>query len=308
MVRSLGVALVACILVGCQPERPESPTKGHLQVLLAESAAPILLREVQAFEAVYGPHGATVDARIMSSREAVSRFVLDTIRLIISTVPLTPAEGDLVRRLGDLTAIAVAYDGVVAVVHHTNPVERLTTTELADILRGRVNRWEQLRNHGAKRGTIRLLLEDSSDVASFVERRLLHGSSVSASHRSAVGSLDLLRELSRTPDALGLVGLAWIDSAHVPAKPLEVAETEAHPDTLFAVPPESAGSYYSPHPANIYRSYYPLKRAIMLYAKSLRGDLASGFGTYVANKEGQRIFLEGGLVPGTQPIRLRGVR
>ena len=65
------------------------------------------------------------------------------------------------------------------------------------------------------------------------------------------------------------------------------------------------GKYSSPHPANVYRNYYPLKRAIYAYTFGPVASFASGFGTFVSNKEGQKLFLNRKIVPATQPIRLK---
>jgi hypothetical protein len=101
------------------------------------------------------------------------------------------------------------------------------------------------------------------------------------------------------------VGINWIDSARVAAKSLKLAETRQTTDTTHRVAPEAFGQYYSIHPAHIYRTYYPLKRSIYIYTYAHLGSIAGGFGTFIAGKDGQRLFLDRNIVPGTQPIRLR---
>ena len=307
IVRLLCILLLGCIFLGCPPEKAETPTKGRLHVLIAESAAPPLIREVDAFMAVYGPHGAEVTYEVVPSELAVSRFILDTTRLIFTTIPLTPQEEETVRRLaGSMTSITVAYDALTPVVHYRNPVERITTTDILRLLDGTVTRWEQLSNPRNKRGRITLALREPSDELVYLRSRLGLAGAVTRRRLSPGDNLDLLRSVLADENTLGIVGQSWIDSAHVPAKALEVAADAPLADTTYSIPSEAMGKFFAPHPAHIYRSYYPLKRSIIMYTKSLRGDLASGFGTFVANKEGQRIFLDAGLVPGTQPIRLRG--
>ena len=304
--RILLVCTLAASAAGCYPERKESPTTGELQVLIPESAAPPLIREVESFLGVYGPHGAHITYRVVRSQEAISRFILDTARLIFTTQPLSKAEEDLVRNTaGSLASIVVAYDGIVAAVHHKNPVERISAAEIRKIIAGSVTHWEDLQDHRGKRGRIVVIVEDSSDAEVYLEQNLLRGAPVSVNHRSAHGSLEVLRGVVSDENSLGFVGLSWIDSARVPAKLLEVSASGFDPDTVYAIPAEALGKFYGPHPAHIYRNYYPFKRGIHMYTKSLKGDLASGFGTFVAAKEGQRVFLETGLVPATQPIRLR---
>lgn len=305
--RSLLLIATSLLLTGCPPEKTESPTKGHLQVLVAESIAPPVLRQVDAFDKIYGAHGAHLRAEVVPAELAISRLILDTMRLIITPVPLTTEEETTVRQLaGSLSVIVVAYDAVSIVVHHRNAVNQITTDEVHDILTGRILRWEQLQHSNGRRGSIALHLQDSADVAAFLRTRLLDSRERFTAHRAWPEAIPLLKAVVADENAIGFVGQSWIDSARVPAKQLEVAAVEQPSDTSYALVPESIGKYFSPHPANVYRRYYPLYRKITMYTKSLRGDLAAGFGTFVANKEGQRIFLDAGLVPATQPIRLRG--
>ncbi len=307
--RTLFLIVLAAIFVGCPPEKTETPTKGHLQILVAESIAPPVLRQVVAFNSIYGSHGAELTAQVVPAELAISRLILDTTRLILTPIPLTPTEESTVRQLaGSLSVIVVAYDALSVVVHHRNPADRMSTAEVLAVLTGQIRRWEQLAHANGKRGSIALHLQDSADVAAYLRVRLLSPSDTFGPHRSWTDAIPLLRAIVADENAIGIVGQSWIDSARVPAKQLDIAATEQPADTTFALSPESIGKYFAPHPAHVYRNYYPFRRPITMYTKSLRGDLASGFGTFVANKEGQRIFLDAGFVPGTQPIRLRGGR
>lgn len=298
--------LILLLVGGCQPEPEHTATKGHLHILIGESVAPPILAEVREFLRLYEKNGAEISYDIVSSEYAVSRMVLDTAQMIFTTRRLAKEEHDLIARTaGGLVEIAVAYDGAVAVVHYKNPVEKMTLTEIRRILEGKLTRWEQLSQSNGRKGGITVFLQDSADVAQMLRVRFGGGFSFSPRIRRQLSELQILRSVTSDPASIGFVSLSWIDSVKVPAKALEISQTEAESDTSFHSPVESFGKFYAPHPAHIYRSYYPLKRTMFMYTRSSRGDIASGFGTFVANKEGQKIFLELGLVPGTQPIRLR---
>lgn len=302
----LFLVIVLCIALGCQPEKTETATKGNLHVLITESVAPALVEEVNSFMGIYAKNGANVTYTVTTSDEAIQRFLNDTIRCIFTTRPLTADE----RKTFDanpqeLVEIIIAYDGIAAVVHHKNPIEQMTTKEVEGILKGTITRWEQLSRSAKLKGRIEFFIQDSSDVTMYLHKRILHGTALhKAAHRTR-SSLQTLRSVVNEPLSIGFVGVDWIDSAKVPAKALELAETDQRADTTFKVPLESVGKFYSPHPAHVYRSYYPFKRAIYLYVRSRLGTISSGFSSYVANKDGQLIFLRRKLVPGTQPIRLR---
>ncbi len=300
---SIFLSAAFILLAGCYPENAESPLRGNLHVLIPESVAPALVQQVDAFQAVYGAKGANVTYSVVTSEEAIERFLRDTLRAFFSTRALSPEEKQRAEeQTGLVVELKIFYDGIAVVVHHKNPVERITTSELRGILGGTISKWDRLNDRGSMRGVIRVHVQEESDISSYVQGRF---PGLSVRKEGKESSLEILRAVARDPQAIGLVGLDWIDSAAVPAKVLEVAALQVDADTLFKPPVETIGKFYSPHPAHIYRSYYPLKRAVYFYSRSLRGDLSSGFAAFVGNKEGQRLFLERGLVPATQPIRLR---
>jgi len=301
----IAVTLSLCA-AACQPEQTQSPTKGTLELIIPESIEPVMMAEVNQFMDLYRQNGADIRTRIGTTESAIDAFVSGSLRLVFVTRALTEQEKARVRESSEtLVELAVAYDAVVAVNNVKNPADQITVAELRGILSGSITRWEKLSRSGGMRGAIRVYYEDSSDVSLYLRRRLLAGAPARGLFINTGSSLQTLRSVIQDRQSIGFVGVDWLDSAKVPAKVLEVAASRRDADTTYKPPVESIGRYYSVHPANVYRSYYPLKRTIYMYSRSARGDIATGFGTYVANKEGQRIFLNRNLVPGTQPIRLR---
>jgi len=298
--------VLAVVAAGCEPERTETVTKGQLFILAGESVGPAIILQAKEFMRLYEKNEVVVTYSLVPSDLAVSRFILDTVRMVFTARPFTPQEREAAEKtFGKFIEMAVAFDGVVAVVHHKNPIEQITVEDIRKILTGKITSWEQLSRHGKSRGFLRVVLQDSSDEWSYLRQRILSGKEITAKFTRTSTSLATLQKVVADPQAIGFVGLSWLDSAKVPAKVLEVACSTQDADTTFKPPVETVGKFYSPHPANIYRNYYPLKRGIYMYTRSLYGDVGSGFGTFVANKEGQKLFLDRGLVPGTQPIRLK---
>jgi len=180
----------------------------------------------------------------------------------------------------------------------------MTVRQIQDVLNGRVATWNEL-GRPRRDGRIHVMLEDSSDVSMYLSRRLLGGKEISARFRHTSSSRQTLQEVADDSLSLGFVGLNWFDSAGTRIKILALAADSSVADTSFKPPPESIGHAYSPHPAHLYLNYYPLKRAIFVYARTTPGDFATGFASYLASPAGQRIFLNEGLVPGTQKIVLK---
>jgi len=298
--------LLAVLAFSCGPCDEETATRGHLRVLIAESVAPVVVQEVNRFLGLYASHGADVKYTIMQSREINDRFVNDTARVIITTIPLTNKEKEEVRKTTDnLVEIKLAYDGVVAIVQKSNARKDFTLEQIRSILDGRFSTWEHVGRPSLGGGRIHLYLQDSSDVSQYLAERLLDGNPINASFRRTTSSSQTVEDVTRDRDAIGFVGLNWIDSVDGTIKVLSLRADSTLADTTFRPPKESVGNAYSPHPAYIYLNYYPMKRAIYVYSRTTPGDFATGFTSFLASPEGQRIFLNAGLVPGTQQIVLK---
>jgi len=154
------------------------------------------------------------------------------------------------------------------------------------------------------KGTLKIYCQDSSDVTEFFQERLRVHGGISAKFIHTQSDIQTLQLVEKDPLAIGFVALVWMGSEKPAVKKINLGRTHEDTDTTFAPPSESIGNFFSPHPANIYRNYYPLKRAIYMYTKG-QVNLATGFGTYVATPDGQKIFLKYGLLPGTQKIKLK---
>jgi phosphate transport system substrate-binding protein len=53
---------------------------------------------------------------------------------------------------------------------------------------------------------------------------------------------------------------------------------------------------------------YPFLRDLYIVSREARAGLGTGFATYVASDDGQRIILRSGLMPATQPVRVIEVK
>ena len=294
------------LLCSCGPKQDETATKGHLRVLVSESVAPVFEQEVRKFLSLYQAHGADVTYTVVTSRIANDRFVNDSLRCIVTAFPLTVAEKDRIKKTTDyFVEIVLAYDGVVAVVQSHNSLKELSLQQIRNILLGKITRWEQIDRSATVHGKIRLVLEDSSDVSTYLSSRLLNGAEIKADFQPTQSSDQTLQGIFSEPRALGFVALNWMAKPNAKLKILPLAADSILADTAFKPPPESIGNAYSPHPAHIYLNYYPMKRAVYVYSKTTAGDFATGFTSFLASPEGQKIFLEEGMVPGTQKIVLK---
>ena len=303
--RILFLVILIALFTGCDREEKETTTKGNLHLFIPASIAPVMIDEVNEFMNLYSPNGARITYTIVSSKIAVNHFVQDTARIVFIPRQLTQAEKDQAKKNSDnLNELVIAYDGIVAVVNPQNKIEQITTTEIYKILSGAITRWDQLATAMPVKGDIKIYCQDSSDVTEYLIQRLLKQSKISSKLIHTISDLQTLQSVEKEPLSIGFAALGWIDSVKPAVKVLNLGRTKEDTDTTNSSPAETIGSFYSPHPANIFRNYYPLKRAIYMYTRT-QLDLAAGFGTYAATAEGQKLFLKRGLLPGTQRIKLK---
>ena len=283
-------------------DNEETTTKGNLHLYLTESTSPAMIDEVNAFLNLYKEGGANISYNVVSENTALKHFIEDTSRMIVLTRPLSSDEKERTKNKNDdLIETIIGYDGIVAVVHPTNPVTQLTTTEIKNILTGTVTRWNDLTNGKKAKGKIKIYLQDSSEISSYLAKRL--HTQLTSKFIKTSSEIQTLNAVLHDPSAIGFVTPAWLDSTKSTAKVLELGRTREDADTSFVAQDKTDGIYFSPHPAYLYRNDYPLKRAIYMYTYTV-GDLANGFGAFVASSQGQKLFLQRGIFPGTQKIHL----
>jgi|WetSurMetagenome_2_1015567.scaffolds.fasta_scaffold10817_2 phosphate transport system substrate-binding protein len=293
-------------VLGCNSQPEETTTRGNLHVFIPEPFTPVLKDEVNQFLSLYSQNGAKITYAIVRSETAARHFVFDSARIAFLPRPFTQAEKEHIAQNTSqhLNELIIAYDGIAAIVNNRNKMENLTTTDLQKILTGRITRWEQIVTAKPEKGVIKIYYQDSSDIADYMTNRLMKKAGITAKVTYTTSDLQTFQSIEKDPLSIGLVALAWIDSAKSTAKILNCGRTKEDTDTTFAPPADAIGKFFSPNPAYIYLNYYPLKRAIYMYTYA-QVNLAAGFGTYVATSAGQKLFLNHGLLPGTQKIKLR---
>jgi|SRR5689334_12221871 len=292
----LGVGLLALLAAGgCETERKETPTKGSVTVAVSESIAPVMEIERRKFEELYpDAHVAFVTG---TTRGMMTRFFNDTIRVIASARPFD-AEERAVAKQHNITIgeYRVAIDAIAILVNDANPVTQLRTTQLDSLLRGVTTKWKDA---GGSSAAVALCLPDPNS-ANFevVGAKVLHGGRYATPAKVAATTREMLDYVERTPNALGMAGIAWLGEKGEHVRVLELMDPFA-PDSLGI-----AGQYFGPHQAHIYRGYYPLTRDVYIYSRTDNYGPAAGFLSFVASAPGQKIILNTGLVPATMPIRL----
>jgi hypothetical protein len=197
-----------------------------------------------------------------------NRVVLDTggtCDVRFSTTPETPDD-------------VIAHDAIVAIVNPSNPVARISETELRLIFSGSVHDWSEL---GMPPGAIvPILPEAGTDEAKALESSLFFGFTIDRTVKRGRSSAAVARTVTgpdpASRNAIGLVAFSQAGSAKV--VPLA----------------------YLPAPSvvSIAAGRYPYTLPIAVRAASAHSAaVAAGFLSYARSSEGAAILMQDGLVP-----------
>ena len=152
--------------------------------------------------------------RNRTSDEGFADLLANEADIVMSTREIRPDERQLIQDtgLGDLTAAnrsrVLALDGLVAVVHESNPVNAIAPAQLAQVLAGRIENWTEL---GGPDAPISVHLVDAkTGISQAIEDQVL-----SVARMGASPSIDRLADVDAVTDAvrrdpfgLGIVGFA----------------------------------------------------------------------------------------------------
>lgn len=179
----------------------------------------------------------------------------------------------------------VAWDGVAVIVNPANPVCRVTLEQLSDLFQGKITNWRELGGRDAP--VVLLARETSSGTHAFFKKRVLQlggkrkGADYAAAAILSTSSQTIHDEVASNPNAVGYVGLAYIEED---VKALAVAET-----------PE--GPFVAPTVETVMNRTYPISRPLYVYTDGAPEGATKEFLEFALSPAGQALVTDMGFVP-----------
>lgn len=283
--------VLSAIAISCAPEKQETTTAGKLNIVSDESIAPCL--DIQAKEFMRIWKGAELTNERELTRKAVERFVNKDTRFVVLSRTLNAEELAAINE-ADLTYVhkPIAYDAMCFIVNPKNPVVKLKTEQLREILAGRIKNWEQV---GGKNQPIQLFLMSRNDgQRDFLKDSLLRQDDFPSDAYPCSTATQMKDLVLKFEGALGYAGMAHVRNALNPS----ARDTSAY--KVLSLAPEGDTTYYLPMQEHVYKHRYPLVNTVYyLYLKS--DKLPLGFAAFLS-KEGQKVFQRVGAVPFEPPM------
>ena len=109
--------------------------------------------------------------------------------------------------------------------------------------------------------------------------------------------------VSQNKNAIGVISVNWISDRDDPGVNAFLQKVKV----VALSPPDTsadAGSYFKPYQAYVYLKQYPLIRDVYIINREGRNGLGTGFASFIAGDQGQRLLKLMGMLPATMPVRL----
>lgn len=281
-------------------------TSGVIEIAADESFQPIVQEEIDVFEGQFPLAG--IVPRYTTEVEAVNLFLKDSVRLAITTRPLTEEEmNSFHSRKFFPREIELATDGLALIVNRRNPDSLMSVRNLRRILTGEVQHWKELYPSSGL-GRIRVVFDNKNSgtvrfaVDSICRDKPLSARDVKALHTNP----QVIDYVARTPGAMGIVGVNWLGNKGDTTR-LSFRD-EVRVLAVSAADVATPANSYKPYQAYLFYGDYPLARSVYILLNDPRNALPWGFASFLTSGRGQRVILKSGLVPATQPVRVVDVK
>ena len=297
------LAVVATVAIRCTNGGTvieETPTSGNIKLLADESFQPIVNSELATFTGLY--KRAKITPTFVPEKDLITAFLKDSARIVATSWETTEEQKKL---LFDTQIVvrttAVAYDAIALVLNKENKDSLFTYQNVNDMFTGKISSWKDI-NKNSELGDFVIVFdnEKSANIRYFKELFKLNDA-LPSNFYSVKSNAEVIDYVSKNKGAIGLVSVNWIiDKRDSTSR----AYSQKIKRAAVSHPYLSPGIYSMPDQGSIYDKSYPFTRTINIVSRETFRGLGSGFTSWFAAEQGQRIVLKSGLVPATMPIRL----
>ncbi len=307
----LSIALSALLSMGlgsCRKDPTNTSSSGLATIVCDDSFENIMNQEIDVFE--YNCKGnANIIPYYVSEKACVDSLLDLKTKTIVITRELNEKEkAYLEGQNRHPRSNRIAVDAIALIVNPQNTVEMLSVSEIADILTGKVTRWDEL--EPSKFGEIQVVFDnEGSSTVKYMRDSVMDGKPFGPNVYAQNSSQEVFRQVQMRKNAIGVIGVSWI-SADMRTRDLpreERIKSLSEQDTtvtefdanvkVLKVRRDDSLKAYKPYQAYIYDGNYPLYRSIYMITTGVNGSLSHGFYSFVTGTIGQKIIQRTGVLP-----------
>jgi len=273
-------------------EKPDTPRRGTIIISADESFKPIVDELIRVYES--NKPNTHIHVHYKPEAECFKDFAVDSVRMIISTRRPNSDEKDIMVDSLKVSpeSLVVAKDAVAVILNPASTDTAFTMADIRAILQGKFTKNLIPVFDGVK----------ATSTVRFAIDSILHGDTLSSKVVAARSSEEVIDYVSKTPDAIGFIGISWIGN-----KDDEQQLSFLKKVKMALIESKYKGvGYVKAYQQNIYTMSYPMVRDLVYTLKENYKGLGFGFAQFMSGDIGQLIFRRAYLVP--QVLKNFGIR
>ena len=312
-------ALAACSGGSEKKGATSTSTSGLATIACDQTFQNIISQEIDVFEYQYP--NANIMPWYLYESSCIDSLLDFSTKLAVISRPLSEKEVSYLKsNKRAVRQSRIAVDALALIVNPANPVEILSVNEIADILRGKQQRWDEIEVMPKGFDSIKVVFDDQGSSLVKYMRDSIMGGDHFGPNIFVQGSPDAVFEaVARNRNAIGVLGVSWISadmrSRERSREEIAAAIERNDVDSLvfdssvkvLKVRGRDEVTAYKPYQQYIYEGSYPLYRSIWMISTGAGGTLSHGFYSFVTGFNGQKIIQMTGILPATLHPRMVNV-
>jgi phosphate transport system substrate-binding protein len=297
------LALISALVYwGCNYGNVKSVTTiGETSIEVDESISPVVKKEADEFMRLNNE--SKINMKIKTSSEVTADLLNGDIKTIIVSRDFNENEKEHIQKFKiDMKRNVFAVDAIGVIVNKENPVGKLNYRELKGIFTGETQDWKNLEgdNKDVYKGKIKVFIaRGNAAIHDIFKDKVLAGSEYGKYDVPCSTSTQMLDEIQKDKNAIGFITMSWI------TKFADTLDTAVKPLKIGAV--DSSGridKYVGLHQGYVANGDYPLAIKIYIFSTDYGMNVSVGLLSFMLAYDGQKIALNSGLVPVTQPVKI----
>lgn len=282
-----------------------------MNIVVDENVESLMKAEIAEFERL------NKEAKVVMKTEPTANAIVDFLnrdtKLIVVARNLNDEEREIAKKNKmDITEHPLAIDGIGFIVNKKNPVKRVTSDDLKNILSGEYKYWTDIKaqdenqNKEAKTffngdlNKIKVFIQrKNSATYKYIQDSVLRNLEYTTSAVTCSTSVQMLNSIRENENAIGIITMNWLSLG-------KQDTTDTTVSTLRVSKIKESGvqdDFAEFHQGLIFNGKYPYRRTIYILASDPGISLATGLINFLINTDGQKVVLKNSLVPVSQPIR-----
>lgn len=287
---------------GCGYEKVKSVTTiGELNIGIDETEYPVIKKEADEFMRL-NPE-SKINMQLKTTNELMADLLNGDIKTVIVNRDFNRQENDhLAQFKMEVKKNKAALNAIGVIINTSNPITKLNYNELRKIFTGEITDWKDLDgdNKDVFKGKLKVYIaRRNSGIHDIFMEKALGGRDYGKGDIVCSTSTQMLNEIKSNATGIGFISMSWItkfaDTLNTDVKPVNIAPVDSA---------GNIGDYIGLHQAYIANKTYPLIFDVWVLSRDFDMNVSVGFISFLLAYDGQKIILNSGLVPVTQPVRI----